>query len=209
MSLKQNSGSALQRQPSHRACPLWRTPPLLLFVSQISNFQFEISRPPLHSRTGVPHVRPVFPGERGSAFDPLRSPCRSLPARCALPRASAVAPATNFLCEPRPCRSVTFTVPFAEPAIAAEGAWRRRVVNAFSPLRLCESRRSPRLSVILRSISPSLPCRQLQQTLPLQLQLHALLRSVDYRRLMCHLTPFRINTSKLSEVLITEDLCRT
>jgi len=42
-----------------------------------------------------------------------------------------------------------------------------------------------------------------------QLQLDAFLRSIDYTGLTFNLTPFRINTSKLSEVLIMEDLCRT
>jgi hypothetical protein len=42
-----------------------------------------------------------------------------------------------------------------------------------------------------------------------QLQLATFPRSVDYAGLKSNLSPFRINTSKLSEVLIMEDLCRT
>jgi hypothetical protein len=49
----------------------------------------------------------------------------------------------------------------------------------------------------------------LQQILPLQLQLAAFPRSVDYARLKSNLSSFRINTSKVPEVLIMEDLCRT
>ena len=42
-----------------------------------------------------------------------------------------------------------------------------------------------------------------------QLQLHKFLGSVDSRGFRSKLTPFRINTSKLSELLIMGDLCRT
>jgi hypothetical protein len=42
-----------------------------------------------------------------------------------------------------------------------------------------------------------------------QSQLAAFPRSADSRRLRSHLTPFRINTYKLSELLIMGDLCRT
>jgi len=49
-----------------------------------------------------------------------------------------------------------------------------------------------------RSVAASsyLPHIYLQQILPLQLQLAAFLRSVDYRGLRWHLSLFRINTSK-------------
>jgi len=80
---------------------------------------------------------------------------------------------------------------------------------------LRESPRSLRLCVIFAPLPyspcrPSTPCScpgkppirtdrrcvQLQQKLPLQLQLHEFPRSVDYGGLMWDLTPFKINTSK-------------
>jgi len=54
-----------------------------------------------------------------------------------------------------------------------------------------ESRRS-----VAAETSSYLPHIYLQQILPLQLQLAAFLRSVDYRGLRWHLSLFRINTSK-------------
>jgi hypothetical protein len=81
---------------------------------------------------------------------------------------------------------------------------------------LCESLRSLPLCVILEPLSSTLrrsPFRrprrpgmprigadrrhsQLQQILPLQLQLDEFFRSVDYGGLKWHLSPFRISTSK-------------
>jgi hypothetical protein len=49
---------------------------------------------------------------------------------------------------------------------------------------------------IVAETSPYLPHFRLQRILPLQLQLAAFLRSVDYRGLKWHLSSFRINTSK-------------
>jgi hypothetical protein len=107
------------------------------------------------------------------------------------------------------------------------------VVNAFSVLFLRASPASLRLPAARQASALSLPpalrpapfsprrarpssrrrlatAGQLQHNLPLQLQLHAFLRSVDYGGLMWHLSPCRINTSKNSCTfcisLITRDL---
>jgi hypothetical protein len=72
---------------------------------------------------------------------------------------------------------------------------------------LCESQRSPRLCVSFSPAAVGIPSRT--PSCNSQLQLAAFLRSVDYRGLKSDLSPFKINTSKLSEVLIMEDLCRT
>jgi hypothetical protein len=119
------------------------------------------------------------------------------------PRTSApLQPARRPRCRPRlslgnahPARVPTLPrrpAHFSVPSVLS-------VVKAFPVLFLRESLASLRLSVILTScaqLSPIFPCAQLQQNLPLQLQLHAFLRSVDYGGLMWHLTPLRINTSK-------------
>ena len=77
---------------------------------------------------------------------------------------------------------------------SADGAWRSR---------LRESWRSLRLGVIFfLAAPPTSSCNT-------QLRLAAFLGSVDYRGLKLILSPFRMNTYKVSEVLIMEDLCRT
>ena len=73
--------------------------------------------------------------------------------------------------------------------------------------------RSPFPSARTRNLVPSRisSCNLLRLADPScnsQLQLDAFPRSVDSRRLTLNLSPFRINTSKVSEVLIMEDLCR-